>query len=291
MDVGVGLPMKAMSRDELVTFVRTVEDGPFDSVSLGQRLTFDSADPMIALTFVAAVTERIRLLTSVLCVPYHKEGVLAQQAATLDRLSNGRFSFGVGLGGRESDFAVAPESWARRGERFEQQLVAMKRIWQGLPPFEGTEPVGPTPLTPGGPEVIIGGMAPKPLERAGRLADGIRSFSTSTDVDVHLQRYAITMEAWQKAGRTGKPRLITATHFALGPNARETYEAHVRKYYGYSPELVESALSDDPPTSPEAIRSVIERFRAAGIDELVFTATTADSLDSVNLLADVVGNL
>jgi alkanesulfonate monooxygenase SsuD/methylene tetrahydromethanopterin reductase-like flavin-dependent oxidoreductase (luciferase family) len=81
MDVGVGLPMKAMSRDELVTFVRTVEDGPFDSVSLGQRLTFDSADPMIALTFVAAVTERIRLLTSVLCVPYHKEGVLAQQAS------------------------------------------------------------------------------------------------------------------------------------------------------------------------------------------------------------------
>jgi hypothetical protein len=54
---------------------------------------------------------------------------------------------------------------------------------------------------------------------------------------------------------------------------------------------VDSALSDDPPTSPEAIRSVIERFRAAGIDELVFTATTADTLDSVNLLADVVGNL
>src|SRR5579859_7344132 len=168
MDVGVGLPMKAMSRDELVTFVRTVEDGPFDSVSLGQRLTFDSADPMIALTFVAAVTERIRLLTSVLCVPYHKEGVLAQQAATLDRLSNGRFSFGVGLGGRESDFAVAPESWARRGERFEEQLLALKRIWRGEAAFPGTDGVGPAPYTPGGPELIVGAFAPVGLERAGR---------------------------------------------------------------------------------------------------------------------------
>jgi len=93
MDVGVGLPMTALSRQDLTSFVAKVESGPFSSVSLGQRLTFDSNDPLIALTFVAAVTTRIRLLTSVLCLPYHKVGVTAQQAATLDRLSEGRFSF------------------------------------------------------------------------------------------------------------------------------------------------------------------------------------------------------
>src|SRR3954447_23722147 len=164
MDVGVGLPMKALPREELIAFARRVEDGPFDSISLGQRLTFESNDPMIALTFVAAVTERIRLLTSVLCLPYHREGVTAQQAATLDRLSKGRFSFGVGLGGRASDFAVAPESWANRGARFEAQVLAMKRMWRGEPAFEGTEGVGPKPFTPGGPEVIIGGYAPKAVE-------------------------------------------------------------------------------------------------------------------------------
>ena len=78
MRIGVGLSMKALSREELIAFARKVEDGPFDSISIGQRLTFDSNDPLIALTFVAAVTERIRLLTSVLCLPYHKEGVTAQ---------------------------------------------------------------------------------------------------------------------------------------------------------------------------------------------------------------------
>ena len=66
MKIGVGLPMKALSREDLTSFVQRVENGPYDSVSLGQRLTFDSNDPLIALTFAAAVTSRIRLLTSVL---------------------------------------------------------------------------------------------------------------------------------------------------------------------------------------------------------------------------------
>ena len=290
MKIGVGLPMKALTRAELLAFVNRVEAGPFDSVSLGQRLTFATNDPMVALTFVAAVTERIRLLTSVLCLPYHKEGVLAQQAATLDRLSEGRFSFGLGLGGRPSDFAVAPEPWPRRGERFERQLIAMKRCWQGLAPFDGTEPVGPPPYTPGGPEVIIGGMTPRALERAGRLADGIRSFSFSTDVAEHLERYAIALDAWRAAGRDGKPKLIAATHFALGPDAREHYEAHVAKYYGYDQALVETAMAGDSPTSPESILAPIDRFAGAGVDELVFTATTADNIDSLERLAEVVAS-
>lgn len=288
MRVGVGLPMKALPRDELIEFAGKVEGGPFDSISLGQRLTFESNDPMIALTFVAAVTTRIRLMTSVLCLPFHKEGVTAQQAATLDRLSLGRFSFGVGLGGRPADFAVAPGDWAGRGARFEAQLLAMKRAWRGEAPFPGTEAIGPTPLTPGGPELIIGGFAPAALERAGRIADGIRSFSFSTDARQHLERLAVTAAAWEAAGREGRPRLITATHFALGPGARESYEAHVHRYYGYSSELMAEALSGDAPTSPEAIRATIRRFRDAGIDELVFTATTADTMDSLDRLADAV---
>jgi alkanesulfonate monooxygenase SsuD/methylene tetrahydromethanopterin reductase-like flavin-dependent oxidoreductase (luciferase family) len=283
--------MRALTRPELTAFVSKVENGPFDSISLGQRLTFESSDPMIALTFAAAVSERIRLLTSVLCLPYHKVGVTAQQASTLDRLSEGRFSFGVGLGGRESDFAVAPESWSRRGPRFEEQLLALKRIWRGEAAFPGTEGVGPAPYTPGGPELIVGSFAPVGLERAGRIADGIRSFSFNPDADEHLARYAITKDAWDRAGRPGRPRLIAATHFALGPDARRIYEDHVRKYYGYSDELVAQALTPEAPTSPENIRAVVERFTEAGIDELVFTATTSDTMDSLDLLAEVIGNL
>jgi alkanesulfonate monooxygenase SsuD/methylene tetrahydromethanopterin reductase-like flavin-dependent oxidoreductase (luciferase family) len=290
VDIGVGLPMKALRRDELTAFARTVEDGPFDSISLGQRLTFESNDPMIALAFVAAITDRIRLLTSVLCLPYHREGVTGQQAATLDRLSEGRFSFGIGLGGRSSDYAVAPAPFRRRGEQFEAQVLALRRMWRGEPAFDGTEGVGPSPHTPGGPELIFGVFAPKALERAGRLGDGIRSFSFSPDADEHLQRYGVVKRAWDNAGRTGHPKLIAATHFALGPAARQTYEQHVHTYYGYSPEIVAQALTDDAPTSPEKVLATIARFEDAGIDELVFTATTADTMDSLDRLADVVAS-
>jgi alkanesulfonate monooxygenase SsuD/methylene tetrahydromethanopterin reductase-like flavin-dependent oxidoreductase (luciferase family) len=289
MDVGVGLPMRAQTPEDLEAFVTEVEAGPFSSVSLGQRLTFESADPMIVLTYVAAVTHRLRLMTSVLCLPYHKEGVTAQQAATLDRLSKGRFSFGIGLGGRESDFAVAPEAWENRAPRFEAQVEAMRRIWRGEPPFPGTDPVGPTPYTPGGPELIIGGFAPAALRRTGRIGDGLRSYDFVLEVETHLERWAIVMEAWREAGRTGTPRLITAANFTLGPDAQAKYEEHVHKYYGYDPELVARSLAGEPPTTEKAITAAIRRFRDAGIDEMVFTTTTVDDKhESLHRLADAV---
>ena len=289
MDVGVGLPMRAQLSDELVSFVQDVEAGPFSSVSLGQRLTFESNDPMIALTYVAAVTERLRLMTSVLCLPFHKEGVTAQQAATLDRLSKGRFSFGIGLGGRQSDFAVAPEAWPRRGERFEAQVAAMKRIWAGEPPFEGTGAGGPDAVHPGGARADHRRVRPGRPRRAGRIADGLRSFDFALNVDTHLERYAVVTDAWEEAGRTGRPRLITAANFALGPDAERTFGEHVSKYYGYDKDLVAWAMSGEAPTTEQAVTSAIRRFADAGIDEMVFTTTTVDDQgDSLRRLADAV---
>ena len=63
----------------------------------------------------------------------------------------------------------------------------------------------------------------------------------------------------------------------------------MKKYYGYSQETMDRALSGTTPTSPEAIRATIGRFADAGIDELVFTATTTDPLPQLDHLADVIG--
>jgi hypothetical protein len=133
----------------------------------------------------------------------------------------------------------------------------------------------------------VGGFAEPALRRAGRIADGLRSFD-STNVDTHLARYAVVQEAWNEAGRPGRPRLITATNFALGPGAQETFAAHVAKYYGYDKDLVAWAMSGEAPTSPEAVTAAIRRFADAGIDELVFTTTTVESADSLHRLADAV---
>jgi alkanesulfonate monooxygenase SsuD/methylene tetrahydromethanopterin reductase-like flavin-dependent oxidoreductase (luciferase family) len=283
--------MKALDPELLAEFAQRVEAGPFASLGLGERLTFDCYDPMIALTYAAAVTSRIKFMTTVLCLPFHKEGVVAKQALSLDRLSKGRFRLGLGLGGRPKDFEVSPAEWKNRGVVFEGQLRTIKRIWAGEAPYEDADVIGPSPYTPGGPELIIGGSADKALERAGRLADGIRSFSFSPDVDEHLRNFAVVQKAWDTAGRSGRPRLYAAVNFALGPAAQDAYEGHVKSYYGYDPELVARATSSRAPTTPDAVRDFILRCQDAGVDELCFTALTTDPMASLDPLAEVVASL
>ena len=290
MDIGVGLPMKALEADELAEFAHTIESGPFASLSLGDRLAYECHDVLTAITYVAAITSRLRLSTSVLCLPLYREGVVAKQVASIDRLSKGRLSLGLGLGGRETDFAVSPAVWEGRAARFEEQLATMQRIWRGEPAFPGTNPVGPVPFTPGGPEVIIGGFVPAALRRAGRMAHGLRSFAFPADTAVHLERYAIAKTAWDEAGRLGRPRLIAACNFALGPGAHDAFVKHAHTYYGYDQTLLDDALSSNAPTSPQAILEFIEKCEADGIDELVFTTVSADAMTAMRELANVVAS-
>lgn len=290
MDIGVGLPMKALDPDELAEFARTIEEGPFASLSLGDRLAYESHDVLTALTWVAAITSRLRLMTSVLCLPIYKEGIVAKQVASLDVLSKGRFSLGLGLGGRETDFAVAPTPFDRRGSRFEAQIETMRRIWRGEPAFDGTMGVGPAPFTPGGPEVIIGGFVDAALQRAGRVADGVRSFAFATDPQIHLDRYAVVRRSWDEAGRVGRPRLVAACNFALGPGAEEAFVKHAHTYYGYDQALLDDALNSPTPTSARTILDFVARCEDAGIDELVFTTVTADTMTAMRELAEVLGD-
>jgi alkanesulfonate monooxygenase SsuD/methylene tetrahydromethanopterin reductase-like flavin-dependent oxidoreductase (luciferase family) len=288
IDVGIGLPMKSLEAEELVEYATTAEQAGFAAISLGERLTYDCHDAMTALTYVAAVTQRLRMMTSVLCTPMYREGILAKQSASLDRLSKGRFQLGLGLGGREADFVVAPAEWSGRGKTLERQIVAMRRIWQGLPATEGALPVGPAPYTPGGPLIIIGGFVDAAMRRAGKFADGIRSFNFAPDPSVHLARYAIAKQAWDEAGRPGRPRLVAACNFALGEGAHEAFVEHAHKYYGYDDALLADALSSNAPTSPQSILDFIARCEDAGIDELVFTAVSTDAMTAMRHLADVV---
>jgi alkanesulfonate monooxygenase SsuD/methylene tetrahydromethanopterin reductase-like flavin-dependent oxidoreductase (luciferase family) len=196
--------------------------------------------------------------------------------------------FGLGVGPREADFAVTHSVWGDRGRRFEAQLAVMRKVWSGEAPYEGTTPVGPT-LPSGRPEVIIGGFADVALRRAGRLADGIRSFDFAPDISLHAQRYAVVREAWNAAGRPGKPRIIASTYFSLGPGARETYETGMREYYGYDADTRQWAMTDTALTTPTAIRDAVSRFEDAGIDEMVFATALPLGPESWERLAEAIG--
>jgi len=175
MKIGIGLPamIPGTSGDVILEWARRAEAHDFTSLGITDRVVYGNYEPLIALAAAAAVTHRIRLMTTILIAPLRPAGLLAKQAASLDALSGGRLTLGLGVGAREDDFVAAPASFHDRGRRFDQQLALMKRIWASQPAVEGVGPVGPLPARPGGPEVLIGAYTPVAVQRVGRWADGL----------------------------------------------------------------------------------------------------------------------
>ena len=155
MDVGVGVPnmVPDVPRDMLLDWATRAEAGGFSSLSTGERLTFSNNDVMVSLSMAAAVTSRIRLMTSVLVLPLHGIGVVAKQAASIDVLSGGRFVLGVGTGGHPADYTHAPVTWPGRTPAFVRQLRTLRELWDGAGPVG--ERIGPRPAA-GRPELLIG---------------------------------------------------------------------------------------------------------------------------------------
>jgi probable F420-dependent oxidoreductase len=137
-------------------------------------------DPIEVLSYVAAKTERILLGTSVLVALFHGPVVLARRLATLDQLSGGRLLAGVGQGWMPQEFTAAGVPIRRRGAGFEEHLEVMRAVWGPNPVrYEGRFyhlpecEIGPKPVRPGGPAVLVGAATPPSVERAARLGLGL----------------------------------------------------------------------------------------------------------------------
>jgi alkanesulfonate monooxygenase SsuD/methylene tetrahydromethanopterin reductase-like flavin-dependent oxidoreductase (luciferase family) len=118
--------------------------------------------------------------TSVLDALFQSPVILARRLATLDQLSAGRLVAGIGQGWMEQEFEAAGVSMKRRGAGFEEHLLAMREVWGPDPVhFQGRfhripeADIGPKPVRPGGPRLVIGAASPSAIERAGRLGTGL----------------------------------------------------------------------------------------------------------------------
>ncbi len=276
--------MPGMSGAMVLEWAKKADQGPFSSLATIDRLAYGNFEPMTVLAAAAGVTQRIRLVTSILLAPLRNGGVLAKQAASLDALSGGRLTLGFGVGNREDDYQAAPASFSNRGRRFDEQLALMKRIWAGEPVGDGVGTVGPPPAQPGGPEILIGAFSPVALARAGKWADGF--LGAGLPPDQLQQQYEAVNAAWKSAGRSGQPRLVSLGYYRLGEETQQPAEAYLRDYYAFYGPMAEQMVQGML-TTPEAIREKAQAYEAVGLDELILMPTVA-SLDQVDRLADAV---
>src|SRR5262245_26139029 len=105
MDLAMTLPtMLPHGRDEVVAWCRGVDDGPWSSLAVPERVTYTSHSLTVQLSATAALTERVRLWSTLVVLPAHDEVQVAKDMASVDQLSAGRLTVGVGVGGREHDY-------------------------------------------------------------------------------------------------------------------------------------------------------------------------------------------
>ncbi|MEV4866942.1 LLM class flavin-dependent oxidoreductase [Streptomyces ossamyceticus] len=282
MPVGLGLPVDDPAG--LLTWARLADDSPFSTLGLLDRLVYDNPDPLVALSALAGATSRIRVQTEVLLAPHYNTAILAKQTATLDRMSGGRFTLGIGIGGREDDCRVAGIDIGRRGRRLDEQMEQLRWAWAGQPYAEGVGAVGPLPATPGGPEVLFGGFAPAALERVARWGDG---FLGAALPPAYMDRMFRDVEtAWEKYGREGRPKLVAQASVALGaPSVVADARANLLRYYeftGRAEYMAEGLL-----TTPDAIRAAVAGYAGIGADEVILYCWAADP-DQVARLAEAV---
>jgi len=164
-------------------------------------------EPLTALTFVAACTERIRLGTGICLVPQRNPIYTAKQVADLDYLSKGRLDFGIGVGWLREEFAALDVPWERRGARTRECIAVMKTLWcDEVSSFHGEFydlPAclqNPKPAQKPHPPLIFGGESDAALRRVAELGQGWFGYNLTPDqLDANLKRLDTLLE---QAGRS-----------------------------------------------------------------------------------------
>ncbi len=286
MDIGIVVPNAApgIAGDSLLEWARKAEEYGFASVGVIGRTVYPAYEELVTLGAVAGVTQSVRLLSSVLVAPARETVLLAKQAATLDRISGGRFVLGMGAGMRPDDFIATGTRFDNRGDRFDTMLATMHALWRGEPPPEGgLRDVCPPPVR-GRVPIYFGTLTNslRTVRRIARWGDGYMAVGTPEMVDPII---ASLREAWKAESRDGEPRLIGATYFSLGDD--EEAERNINAYYdNFFPELGAAAIGAMPRTA-KGCKRMLEFYRDAGYDEFNFSGAAADP-EQIERLAEAV---
>ncbi len=211
------------------------------------NMQVDILDPFETLTFVAAQTKRLRIGTGICLVPERHPLTTAKEVATLDKLSGGRFDFGVGVGWLEEEFTALEIPWARRGARTREYLHVMKKLWtEEETAFEGefcrfpSVRSYPKPVQKPHPPIIFGGESEPALKRSGEVGDGWFGMNVSV--------------------AEAKPKIDKVKGYA--------------KAAGRDPDALHFSIS--PGIGTSISRDDLKRLQDAGVDQIIVGAFPAD---------------
>jgi alkanesulfonate monooxygenase SsuD/methylene tetrahydromethanopterin reductase-like flavin-dependent oxidoreductase (luciferase family) len=282
--IAIGLPKTTLNvpRRLLVDWARRARERGFTSLATIDRLAYPSYDSLTT-TAAAAVTDRIGLVTNLLLEPAYDPVLLAKVTASLDQISGGRLTLGVGVGRRADDYELAGRSFGARGRRLESDLELLHRAWAGEPLPGSGFPVGP-PTKRGRIPLLIGGEAQRAAPRAARWQAGYTLGGAPPEMAAGAIQEFKT--AFEQAGGTGQPRIVALTYFSLGDDHVEESLRNLRTYYGFLGDWAE-AIATGATRTPQEVNARAAAFEELGVDELVFNPTVA-SLDQVDRLADVL---
>jgi len=177
----------------------------------------DWLDPMIALGFAAAASSRIGIATGVLLLPEHNPVVVAKQAASLDRLSSGRLTLGVGVGWSREEFAALGVPFEHRAGRTAEYVAAMRTLWRDdVASFDGkfvgfdSIRVNPKPVRDRRIPIVVGGNSDSALRRVASWGDGWYGFNLA-GIDAVRERLGTLQRLCAESGRNrGELRVCVA---------------------------------------------------------------------------------
>jgi alkanesulfonate monooxygenase SsuD/methylene tetrahydromethanopterin reductase-like flavin-dependent oxidoreductase (luciferase family) len=278
----------------LRAWARAIDGGPFASACFGERIAFDNPETLTLLGALAAWTDRVRLVTTVIVPQLHDPVMLAKALATGDMLCGGRLTVGLGVGGRHEDYrAVGADPATQTMRDMAERAATMKRVWAGENLSGSVCPVGPPPVQRDGPELLVGSMGPKTVRSAANWADGLAGTTLDLDVGKVSDLFDVARSSWADAGKP-PPRLTTSFWFALGrkESARAQVHTHLRRYMNWIPAEYVDAMA--PSTgfagSQEDLLAVLRKFADIGADEVHLIPTNND-VNQARQVAEVVADI
>ncbi|HYO35805.1 MAG TPA: LLM class flavin-dependent oxidoreductase [Geodermatophilus sp.] len=285
MDIGIGIPnsVRGTTGAQLLEWARRAEAAGFSSLASIGAVSYPSYEELTVFAAAGAVTERIGFLTNVLISPARSTAELAKQAVTVQELTGGRLTLGLGAGWRDVDYRLTGRDFAARGRLFDEQLVDLHRAWSGEPIIEGTRRVAPETGHPGVP-LLIGGNTEAAIRRTVEFGIGYTAGGLPPEMTAPFLDRVRT--AWREAGREGAPRFVALNYFSLG-DTEEASRRYLLDYYEPMGRETAEMIAGGAHRSPGAIRDAVAGFAEIGVDELVLNPTVSDPAQ-VELLAEVV---